>query len=414
VACRRRYPWLAVGWFWYVGMLVPVIGLVQVGQQAMADRYTYLPQIGLAIALAWQANSVLGSWSHRAWAYGAAAAIVLLALMRCAYQQASHWRDSETLWNRALACTSDNVLAHVGLGVALREQGRVAEAIQQDREAVKIQPGYVVARTNLGESLCDQGQVDEAIAELEEAVRLKPDYAEAHNGLGAALAKKRRFEESIAQYQQALALDPGSAKAHNNWGVALRDQRRTAEAITHYEAALAINPRYAEAHYNYGIALAAQEQLDAALAEYGKALEIKPDYAEARINLGNALHRLGRAPEAVAQWGEVVRRQPNNASVLSQLAWVLATSPEAAVRNGARAVELAQRAVQLRGGGNLNDLDALAAACAEAGRFDEAVATAQQAQAFASRQGKTSLAAVFETRIKLYRAHRPYRDTGSR
>ncbi len=412
LACWRRYPWLAVGWFWYLGMLVPVIGLVQVGQQARADRYTYLPQIGLAIALAWQAKGASASWSYRALAYGAAAALVLAALMRCAWQQTSYWRDSETLWNRTLACTSGNVLAHVNLGVALRDQGRVPEAIDQYREALKIQPNYVVAHNNLGTALCDQGHVEDAIAELDEAIRLKPDYAEAYNSLGVAFAKQQRFDEAIAQYQKALALEPDDAKAHNNWGVALREQRRTAEAITHYETALAINPRYAEAHYNYGIALAAQERLDAASLQYRTALEIKPDYTEARINLGDALRRLGRMPDAIAEWGELVRRQPNNASFLSQLAWALATSPEASIRNGARAVELAQRAAQRNSGGDLNVLDTLAAAYAEVGRFSEAIETARQAQTLATLQGKTSAAAVLEARIKLYQGRSPYRDAG--
>ncbi len=377
LACRRRCPYLLVGWLWYLGMLVPVIGLVQVGHQAMADRYTYLPQIGLAMALVWGANRAIVSWPHRAWLCGVASALAMAALMGCTWRQTSYWRDSETLWNHTLACTSRNALAHFNLGGALYKQGRVAEAIVHFREVLAITPGQAVVHGDLGIALADQKKYDEAMAEYHKALQIKPDYVD----------------------------------VYNNLGVALYDQGRVAEAIAQYRKALDIDPRYARAHYNLGNALSADSQFDEAIAEYQQTLKIRSDYSAARDKLGLLLYQRGRIPEAIAQFDQAVRSEPENRLALNRMARGLATSPEASVRNGPQAVELAQRAANLPGGRVPMILDTLAAAYAESGRFSEAVQTAERALALASRQNNAALADVLRDRIKLYQSGSPYRET---
>jgi tetratricopeptide (TPR) repeat protein len=264
---RQNRPYLLCGWLWYLGTLVPVIGLVQVGDQALADRYTYLPQIGLAVAIAWAAAEAAGAWPSGRWALAAGGGLVLAALMAGAWQQARYWRDSETLWTRTLACTSKNPIAH----------------------------------DNLGSALADRGRFDAALAQYQEALKIKPDDVKAHNNLGLIFARRGDLEEAIDHYRQALEKQPDFAAAHNNLGLALADCGELPDAMAHYKRALAIKPDYAEAHNNLGLALADGEQFDAAIAEYRQALAIDPDVAETRYNLGLALAARGEAAAALAE-----------------------------------------------------------------------------------------------------------------
>ena len=221
VALRRRAPAVFVGWLWYLGMLVPVIGLVQVGSHAMADRYSYLPQIGLCIAVAWGCLQVVGAWPYRQWICGAAALAALAGLIDCSRLQASHWRDSESLWTHALECTSRNNLAHSDLGVELARLGRFDEAILQYKEAMKIRPGDAESHSNLGNALARRGRIDEAVEQYRQALKLKPGYAEAHSNLGVALAGLGRLDEAVSQYQEALRIEPRRVEAISNLGNAL-------------------------------------------------------------------------------------------------------------------------------------------------------------------------------------------------
>ena len=274
-AARRRCPYLLVGWLWYLGTLVPVIGLVQVGGQAMADRYTYLTQIGLYAAIAWGATSALGvagRWPYRRWALAAVSSLVVAGLTVCAWQQTRHWRDTETLWAHAVACTSQNPRAHTNLGLALAGRGRADDAILQFREALEIDPHYAAAHYNLGLALAGRGQVDEAIAQYRKTLEIKPDYVAAHNNLGTALAGRGQADEAIEHYRKALEINPEYVLAHNNLGLVLADRGQVGEAITHYRKALEISPDYAEAHYNLGLALAGRGQVGEAIEHYGKAL----------------------------------------------------------------------------------------------------------------------------------------------
>jgi protein O-mannosyl-transferase len=260
-----RRPYLPVGWFWYLGTLVPVIGLIQVGDQAIADRYTYIPLIGLFIIVAWGVPDLLVRWPLRMVvlpkiALPAAACLVILACAITARGQLEYWEDSTTLWTHTLAVTTRNNIAH----------------------------------NNLGATLADQGKTDEAIAHYSEALRIKSDYADAHNNLGVALADQGKLDEAIAHYSEALRIKPCYSDAHSNLGIALADQGNLDEAIAQFTEALRINPDSAKAHNNLGVALASQGKLDEAIAQFTEALQVKPDYADARNNLELALARRGK------------------------------------------------------------------------------------------------------------------------
>jgi protein O-mannosyl-transferase len=354
---RRRFPYLFVGWFWYVGMMVPVIGLVQVGSHSLADRYTYLPQIGLVIAATWGAARLARSWGHRDRVFGIASALVVLALMGLAWQQVSYWRDSATLWKHTLAHTELNPVAHYNLGNALVETGHADAAITQYQRALSIKTAYVEARYNLGNALAARGRTDEAIAHYRKVLELKPDHAKALNNLGIALAGRGQAPAAIDHYGRALEIQPGSAdahynlgnalaasgqpdaaidhyrkaleirpddaKAHNNLGNALAANGRATEAIAHYRRALELQPRFAEAHNNLATTLEESGQMEAAIDHYRKALEIRPGYADAHYNLGIALANRREFDAAVAHLTKVLEITPGNRAARDNLDVIL-------------------------------------------------------------------------------------------
>jgi tetratricopeptide (TPR) repeat protein len=308
VILRKKAPYLITGWFWYLGMLVPVIGLVQVGWQGHADRYTYLPQIGLYIAGTWAVADLTASWRRRHIFLGAAALLVIGALSCCAWIQTSYWRDSETLFTHALAVTRHND----------------------------------VAENNLGIIFLQKGQLDDAISRLQAAIDLRPENGPAHNNLAKALLQKGRI----------------------------------AEAMVHYR----------------------------------KFLEIEPQNVEARNILGTALIQQGRIREAIEQWQDALAIEPENGNAASNLAWVFATCPDDSIRDGRRAVELAENALHLSGGKIPMVFRVLAAAYAENGRFSQAIETAQRGADLANNQDNPVLAAELQSNITFYQAGAPLRD----
>ena len=306
-AVRRSHPYLLVGWLWYLGMLIPVIGIVQAGTQAMADRYTYLPQIGLGIALVWGGTEFLGRASSRRWLGCVAVGGVLVGLMGAAWWQTTYWHDSVAMWTQTLENTSGNFIAHYNLGIALADRGQVDEAVAHYKKAIEIHPGYFEAYNNLGLSLAGRGQFDEAIAHYKKAIEIKPDFEEAHNNLGLSLAGRGQVDEAIRHYKKAIEIRPDFEEAHNNLGVALASHGQLDEAIAHYKKAIEIKPDFEEAHNNLGIVLAGRGQLDAAIAHYKKAIEIKPDFAEAHNNLGAALAGHGQIDDAIIHFQKALR-----------------------------------------------------------------------------------------------------------
>jgi len=304
----RHKPWLAVGWFWFFGTLAPVIGLGQLGEPTMADRFTYIPSIGLFLMLSWSVpgRAIGGLILNAITCVIAGTLLVVCAAL--SKIQVGYWRDSETLFRHALNVTRDNWLMHDSLGLILVNQGRPLEAIEQFVQALQIKPDFAEAHNDLANALLDLGKVAEAIAECTEALRIRPDYAETHNNLGYALASQGKVAEAIAQYWEALRLEP-----------------------------------------------------DLAPSLYG-------------------------------------------------LVWILATDRNTSLRNGTEAVQLGERLCAITGFHDAEDLDALAAAYAEAGRFSDAIRIAQKAIELANVAGQQELAKQIQERLKLYQAGRPFHE----
>ena len=307
----RHRPYLVFGWLWYLATLVPVIGLVQAGSQAMADRFTYVPLIGLFIIIAWGVPDLLHGWRRRRVFLGAAASILVLVLMFCTWGQVQHWRNNITLFEHALNVTDDNFLAHNNLGESLAQQGKMGRAIIHFSEALRIRPDLAGVQNNMGNALVSQGRFEEAIVHYAKALRIQPNYAAAHNNLAIALASLGRFNEATVHYYKVLKLKPKSAETHNNLGVALVQLGKVQAAIGHYTKALEIEPRYAESHNNLGNVLADLGMLKEAAVQFTKALEVKPTYWKAHNNLGVALARQGKLEEAIDHFEEALRLKPD-------------------------------------------------------------------------------------------------------
>jgi Flp pilus assembly protein TadD len=290
-AARRR-PYLAVGWFWYLGTLVPVIGLVQVGSQAMADRYTYIPLVGLFLVVAWGVPDLLDRWPAGRRALPIAAAFVILGCLVTARVQVQYWRDSQALWQHAVDVTTDNFIAQDGLGVAFATQGRGKEAIAHFAEAVRANPNYPYAHNNLGIELRKQRRLEEAVVQEAEAVRLKPDFAEGHNSLGNALADEGRLDEAVSHYAEAVRLKPDYIDAHRDLAVALGKLGRFEESAMHFAEVVRLQPGSANARINLAIALASQGRFKDAAAEATEALRLEPGNQTARV----LLNRLSAGP----------------------------------------------------------------------------------------------------------------------
>ena len=406
----RRRPYLAVGWFWFVGMLVPVIGLVQVGRHAMADRYTYLPLIGLSLMLVWLVADLLPRGRRRRAVPGLVAGLVLSACLVATHRQLRHWQNSETLARHALRATRDNYLAEMDLGAAIHHAGQADEALAHYRAALEIKPDYAPAHNNLALVLAGQGRSEEAIAHLGEALRLQPGYASAHYLIGTLLDQQGRAAEALAHYQEALRLQPDFPEAANDLGGLFAGQGRWNEAADCFARGIRLKPDYAEAHNNLGSAWLTFGKLPEAAEEFAAALRLKPGYIDAQANLGKALYYQRRGTEAAPHFAAVLQARPDSLEALDLLARIRAASPDAGSRNGAEAVQLARRAAELSGYTNAPVLNTLAAAYAEAGRFAEAANTAADAARKAGASGETNLAIQLAERMKLYQAQRPLRE----
>jgi tetratricopeptide (TPR) repeat protein len=320
IRALKTAPYLGVGWMWYLGTLFPVIGLIQGGLwPAMADRWAYVPLIGLFVFIAWSVPELLARWRYRGVVLAVSAGIVLSIFVAATWVQVRYWKNSITLCEHTIAVTSDNSVARYNLGVALAEQGRTAEAIYHYKEVLRISPYYVDAYNNLGNALKKEGQLPEAIDHYSEALRIDPNYEKAHNNLGNTLAKLGDTDAAIYHYSAALRINPDYVDAHNNFGNALAKQGKTSEAIDHYKEALRIDPNSFVTYINWGNTLIAQGRLDEAIDRYVKALEINPDFAEAHNYIGVALVRIGMIDEAIGRFREALRIRPEYPSARDNL-----------------------------------------------------------------------------------------------
>jgi protein O-mannosyl-transferase len=330
-AQRRRFPFLLMGWLWFLGMLVPMIGLVQTGQQAMADRHTYLPSLGVLILTVWGIHEFTRHGRHAVTVLAVAGSAAILLCAVLTRLQLRYWQDSESLFRHALKVTQDNWLAHGNLGAALEEKGAVDEAIRQFQEALRLSPDHPDTRYNLGTALDKAGQLDAAIAQFQEAIRLRPGYAEAHNNLGSALLRKGQLETAIGQFQEALRFKPDCAPARLNLGSALLQNGQLDAAISQLREAVRLNPDYA-AHFNLGNALYQKGQTDNAIRQFQAAIRAKPNSADAHNNLGMALGAKGQIDEAIRQFQAAIYLSPDYADAQSNLARALEIKNGPAVR----------------------------------------------------------------------------------
>jgi tetratricopeptide (TPR) repeat protein len=344
VALRSSRPYLLVGWLWFVGMLVPVIGLVQVGLQARADRYMYLPLIGLSIALAWGASDLArGRLARRALA--AAGAGALVALAAAAWTQVGYWRDSLTLFERVLAISPDSVLAHKRLATLHLRAERLEQAEHHYTRVYELQP--------------EEG---------------RPQLVRFHIGMADYLAKQHRFDEALESHREAVRIDPEHGRANALLGQALVMSHRPLEARPYLEVALREQPGNAYVHAAMASVAAAEGELADAVAHNREAMWLEPGLRSARNNL----------------------------------AWLLATSPDESLRDPAEALQLAEGLRDQAGKPSANLLDTLAAAYAANGRFEEAVHSAEQAVALAEAEGDLALAQTFRKKLSNYLSREPY------
>ena len=327
---RKRYPFLLVGWLWYLGMLLPMIGIIQVGSQVRADRYTYLPQIGLYLLVAWSAVESFPQSRRSRVILASAGLLIITALITRSYLQTSYWQNTETLWKHATATTSNNYIASNNLAQFLFQSGRFDEAIAECQKALKMKPDVATAHNNLGAALVENRRkvngprgeneaVDEAIIHYRRALQIKPNFAQAHSNLGTALLLKRQVDEAIMHYQKALEIDPNYAEAPYSLGNAFLAKGRYNESIAAYELAVRIRPDYFEAHYNLGRVLATIGKTDEALKEFNEALRIDGNSAKAHCALGLLLGHTDHREEAIAHLTEALRLDPDYEYAKQQL-----------------------------------------------------------------------------------------------
>lgn len=484
---RARLPWVLVGWLWFLGTLIPVIGIVQVGIQAHADRYTYLPSIGLLVLVVWtvahfacrkdsvprpgRSDSQACSGSpgvQRGLLVLAAVSICALAVVTRA--QLAHWESTEKLMLHTERVAGSSELVRGSLGVFYYQEGRLKEAEIQYRLGLQLDgdawpsvvglanvyaaqgkaaeaerlyrralagrptpahhfqladflndqqrydearihylqglarvPYHAGARTRLGNVYAAQQNWPAAREQYERALRLNPRLHGVHFNLGNLQAIQGRRVEAIEHFQRALELNPNYAEAHNSLGYAFALDGRLDDAIRHYRAALELRPDFAAAHYNFGEALARRGELGPASAHFEAALKHQTNYARAHIGLAGIASAQRQSTQAAQHLRAALRLEPDNADGLNNLAWLLATSPEATVRDGREAVRLALRAVALTQTNEVDVLDTLAAAHAEAGQFGEAVEVARQTFDLAEQGGRTDQLPDLANRLESYR-----------
>jgi tetratricopeptide (TPR) repeat protein len=439
--CERKH--LVMGWLWFLGMLVPVIGLVQVGTQAMADRYMYLPAIGLFVIIGWCAAEIAVRWSKQGWIAGASIISVAIC-MAITERQLGYWQNSESLFRHALAVTKKNYVAynnlafHYGqlgelsqakecyqaaleinprsqnawadLGVILGMQKITNEAVECYEKALEVSPHMARARVNLASLLVFEGKTNEAFVQLKEAIQSNPELAEAHQNLAAMLAAQGQCDRAREHFVEALRLRPYNPYVHTDFGGMLLKQGKLDEAAAEYRLAIGLEPQLRPALYGLGDVLLARGEVAPAVQQFSKALKFAPEDPEANYRYALALTRQGDVRKAVEHYRHGLRQFEDSAEALNNLAWILATNPDPEVRNGDNAVKFAEKACKLTEYKKAVFVGTLAAAYAEANRFSDAIETAEKARLVAEAANESEIAARNMKLMELYRAQKPFRD----
>ena len=374
IRAARQLPAVLMGWLWFLGTLVPVIGLVQVGSQALADRYMYLPSIGLFVSVTWGVAALAAKRRGWAVALGGLGATVVACFMACTRVQDGYWMDGLHLFRRAVEVTKGNWMAEHNLGHALASLGHYDEAAACLDRSMEIEPNYPPAYLNRAGVYAAKGRLEEAIVDYRTALRLKPNYEQAYCNLGKALALQLRFDEAKTNFLAALYYKPDYIEAHIKLANVLLLQGNVAEALPHLQEAVRLDPKGSEGLYYLGAGLARARKHEEAAEAFRKAIKSQPDYA----------------------------------SALNDLAWLLATTPQPEVKNLPEAIRLAQRACDLTTNREPMYLDTLGVALAETGRMPDAAAITERAAGIAKTTGNTDLATRLETRANDYRSGKSY------
>ncbi|HSY43332.1 MAG TPA: tetratricopeptide repeat protein, partial [Candidatus Acidoferrum sp.] len=374
---RKRNPFLPVGWFWFLGMLVPVIGLVKVGDAAMADRYMYIPSIGIFVAVAFGAQKMVKGVLLPRFILPAMAILILGALAVVTERQLQFWRDDETLFKHAMEVTSDNVDAMINYGVALEYNGKPMEAMAQYRQAEQLAPDSYMARADLGNLLSYTGDTNGALEEFRQAVQLAPKLPALHERLGNLLADMGHFSDATNELYRAISLNPAEPSSH----------------------------------LNLGIALAAHDDMVEATNEFSEAMRLEPMDPAPLVEWSKALLQQGRDAEAVDKLHEALQLDPDDFPTLAFAARVLAADEDPKIRDGKAALTYAQQADALTSGTQPLVQDVLGMAYAENGQFDEAQAAVTNAISLAMAAGmKSETITAMQGRLELYQKHEPWRE----
>ena len=443
MASWPRTPALVAGAGFFVLGLAPTLGLVHYSWVYASDKYLYLPMLGLLLLIAWAFRRGL-----RAPSPALRAAVVVGGLGLCATEAVATrgylrvWRDTPTLSEHILERAPRNTQIRVNLAAALEDRGQFADAIEQYREAIRIQPDYALAHNNLGGVLMKRGRTDEAVKEIETALRIKPDFAQAHNNLAVALLALGRIEDAeahcleairlkpgyprplfnlanirrvqgrlddaVAYYRQAITLDRDFVEAHRNLGAMLMARGSVEEAVAHLSAVVRLRPDEAAGYDRLGFAEQSLGRLDAAAEHYTKALTLSPNDARAHFGLGSVLAMHGHRRLALEHLQAAVQIKDGWAAPLNAMAWILAASPDDALRDPTRAVDMAARAAELTGYKNPQVLDTLAVAQAATGRFEQAVETATRALDLLGDTDKSGITVAIRARLDGFRRKQAY------
>lgn len=443
----RSAPYMIVGWLIFLGMLVPTIGIVQMGYHSIADRYTYLPLTGLFIAIVWGGAELVRKLRCAPACTFAVCVMILGVAGVLTRRQVRHWQDDVSLWTWCIAVTKNNAGAHYGLGRAYQELGQLDKAIEQYQTALQIDPGHILANLNFGVVLAKQGRFRDATNYFANVLAREPKMLEAHLNMGNALFQLKDYAGATNHFARALEIIPEHGETHHTyaaalvelgdfngaiehaneavrlnpndiWGYvfkgrALSGLGRSDEALEAYFAALNLNYNCAEAHYRIGLEWLRRGRAEEAVASFKEALRINPNWAEVHLQLGIVLTAQAKFAEAIAHYRDAVRIVPTMAVALNNLAWLLATAPEPQLRDGREAVLLAERACALTGYGQTVFVGTLAAAYAEAGQFENAVQTARRACELAAAQGQTNLLARNQQLLELFKSGQAYREGAS-
>jgi Flp pilus assembly protein TadD len=312
VRFAKNHRYLVTGWFWYLGTLLPVIGLIQVGRHAMADRYSYITLTGLFIIIAWGVWELFAKFRYKKIVLTQLALLTILAMSICTWFQIHYWQNSLALFQHALDVDADNYIAHGYMTSPLLEQGCIDEAIWHNSQALRIKPDYLDALNGMGVALHEAGRVDEAVVYYKKAIEIDPHTPEANANFGFVLASKGKFAEAVKHYEIAMkTMD--TPRVHRNYAAALFNLGRFQEAVAEYRKALLTMPSDPDVINELGYVLAHSGKFDEAITLYNQALRISPDRIDIHLNLGTALTGSGKFEEALKEYEKIILLQPQNA-----------------------------------------------------------------------------------------------------